>query len=169
MGYKGARGQDTTVDEEDLRYVLSHFATGITVVTGRDDHGRARAITVNAFASLSLEPPLILYALGKSAFNFNVFATAKVFAVNILSADQEALSDRFAREAEDAFPDVPVIELATGSPILVDGLGALDCETQAIHEAGDHLIMIGLVRALSLPREAEPLVYFRSRYRRVTS
>ena len=160
-------GRKTSVDEADLRFALSHYSTGITVVTGRDEQGRARAITVNAFTGVSLDPPLILYCLGKSAFNFDVFAKAKAFAVNILSADQQALSDRFAREADDDFADLPVTELATGSPLLAGCLGALDCETEAIHDAGDHLIVVGRVTALSVPREAQPLIYFRSRYRSV--
>ena len=146
---------------------MSRFATGVTVVTGRDEALRPRAITVSAFTSVSLDPPLILYCLGKTAFNFDVFADAKAFAVNILSADQQALSDRFAREAEDDFPDLPAAELATGSPVLRGCLAVLDCETQAIHEAGDHLIVVGRVRALDMPPEAEPLIYFRSRYRQL--
>ena len=157
----------TCVDEAELRLVLSRFATGITVVTGRDEELRPRAITVNAFTAVSIDPPLILYCLGKSAFNFDVFANAKAFAVNILSADQQALSDRFAREAEDDLADLRVTELATGSPVLAGCLAALDCETEAIHQAGDHLIVVGRVSALDVPREAPPLMYFRSRYRRL--
>ena len=157
----------TCVDEAELRLVLSKFATGITVVTGRDEELRPRAITVNAFTAVSIDPPLILYCLGKAAFNFDVFAEAEAFAVNVLSADQQALSDRFAREAEDDFPDLPVTELATGSPVLAGCIAVLDCETEAIHEAGDHLIVVGRVRALDVPRESEPLVYFRRGYCRL--
>ena len=146
-----------SVDVAELRAVLGRFATGITVVTGRDERGRPRAITVNAFSAVSLDPPLILYCLGKSAFHFETFANAKAFAVNILSADQQSLSDRFAREAEDDFPDLPVSGLATGSPVLAGCLAVLDCETEAIHDAGDHLIIVGRVRALDVPREADPL------------
>ena len=167
MGQSGTPGRKSGFDETDLRFVLSHFTTGITVVTARDDAGRPRAITVNAFSSVSLDPPLILYCLGKSAFNFEVFRKAKAFAVNILSADQKALSDRFAYEAVDDYSDLAVGELATGSPVLAGCIGVLDCETEAIHEAGDHLIVVGRVRALSAEREAEPLLYFRSRYRRL--
>ena len=155
------------MNQSDLRSVLSHFATGIAVVTRRDDARRPHAITVNAFTSVSLDPPLILYCLGKSAFNFDVFAKPKAFAVNILSADDEALSDRFACEDEDGFPDLDVSELATGSPILAGCLAVLDCETEAIYEAGDHLIIVGRVKALDLRSESEPLIYFRSCYRRL--
>jgi flavin reductase (DIM6/NTAB) family NADH-FMN oxidoreductase RutF len=167
MGETRRVGRRTCVDEAELRLVLSRFATGITVVTGRDEELRPRAITVNAFTSVSIDPPLILYCLGKSAFNFEVFARAKAFAVNILGANQEALSDRFAREAEDDFKDLSVAELATGSPVLVGCLAVLDCRTEAIHEAGDHLIVVGRVCALDVPPEAPPLMYFRSRYSRL--
>ena len=167
MGENRTLRQGTSVDEAEFRFVLSHFATGITVVTGRDAMQRPRAITVNAFTSLSLDPPLVLYCLDRSAFHFDVFAKAKAFAVNIMNEEQQALSDRFTREVEDEFPDLDVVELATGSPVLKGCLAALDCETEDLHEAGDHLIVIGRVRALDVPRDAEPLIYFRSRYRRL--
>ena len=168
MGESQREARNTGVDEAHLRLVLSSFATGVTVVTGRDGKLRPRAITVSAFTSVSINPPLILYCLGKTAFSFDVFAKARAFAVNILAEEQEALSDRFAREAVDDFPDLAFTELATGSPILAGCLAALDCETEAVHEAGDHLIMVGRVRALDVPREALPLLYFRSRYCRLT-
>jgi flavin reductase (DIM6/NTAB) family NADH-FMN oxidoreductase RutF len=167
MGETERLRRRTCIDEAELRYAMSQFASGITVVTGRDKERRPRAITVSAFASVSLEPPLVLYCLGKTAFNFDVFAKAEAFAVNVLSADQQALSDRFARETEDDFPDLPVTELATGSPVLAGCLAVLDCQTEAIHEAGDHLIVVGRVRALDVPRESEPLMYFRRGYCRL--
>ena len=162
----GHRGP--AVDQAALRAVLSRFATGITVITGHDDEQRRRAITVNTFASVSLDPPLILYCLGKSAFHFTAFANAKAFAVNILGADQQALSDRFARGAEDDFADLSVTGLATGSPVLAGCLAVLDCETEAVHDAGDHLIVVGRVRALDVAGGAEPLIRYASRYRRLT-
>ena len=160
-------GQRKRVDGEGLRFVLGHFATGITVITGRDEERRARAITVNAFTSLSLDPPLVLYCLDRSAFHFEVFSNAEAFAVNILAADQQALSERFAREAEDDLAGLGTFELTTGSPVLAGCLAALVCETEALHEAGDHRIVIGRVTALHVTDAAEPLVYFRGDYRRL--
>jgi len=155
------------MNEADLRLAFSRFATGITLVTARDGERQPHAITVNSFTSVSLDPPLVLYCLGKSAFRFDVFSQAEAFAVNVLSADAQALSDRFAREAEDNFQGLEVTELATGSPVLAGCLAVLDCEREAMHGAGDHLIIVGRIKALDLPLEAEPLVYFRSRYRRL--
>ncbi|MCG8356828.1 MAG: flavin reductase family protein [Kiloniellales bacterium] len=169
MGEGRTERQRTYFDEPRFRDVLRQFATGITVVTGRDEERRPRAVTVNSFASVSLDPPLVLYCLGRSAFNFDVFAKAKAFAINILSADQQALSDRFAREAEDELADLELTELETGSPVLSGCLAVLDCETEKIHEAGDHLIIVGRVAALDLLRESDPLIYFRSRYRNLKS
>ena len=165
MGEDQAGRRGRPFDETGLRRALGHFATGITVVTTRDHQRRPRAITVSAFSSLSLDPPLVLFCLGRSAFHFKVFADAKAFAINVLSADQEALSARFAREAEDAFADLAVTELATGSPILKQCPAALDCETEAIHEAGDHLIIVGRVTAIDRPGGSDPLIYYRGAYR----
>lgn len=158
-----------SVDSESFRAVLGCFATGVTVVTTRDDEGAAHAITVGSFTSVSLEPPLILYCLGKSAFGFEVFAAATGFAVNVLAADQSGLSDRFAREVPDAFPDLATSTWVTGSPVIEEGLAALDCERAACHEAGDHLIVVGRVKALGLLRQSDPLVYCRGRYRGLQS
>ena len=160
------------MQDADFRLALSHFATGITIVTARDHGRRPHGITVNSFTSVSLDPPLVLYCLGKSAFHFDVFAKAEAFAVNVLSADGQALSDRFAREAQDNFDGLAVTELASGSPVLANCLAVLDCEREAVHEAGDHLIVVGRVTAFEVPGgpevdETQPLLYYRSGYRRL--
>lgn len=156
------------VNPTELRAVLGAFATGIAVVTTRDAQGAQRAITVNSFSSVSLDPPLILFCLDKAAFHYEGFASAEAFAVNILSAGQEALSNRFASEAEDGFEDLETEALATGSPILAGALAALDCRREAAHDAGDHQILIGRVAALRAPRAADPLLYFRGAYAGLT-
>lgn len=163
------------VDQAAFRRTLGRFATGITVVTAQDAAGRRHAMTVNAFSSVSLDPPLVLYCLGDSSFHFAALAAAETFAVNILGADQQDLSDRFAREAEDDFADLPTLGQATGSPIFARSLAALDCQTEARHRAGDHLIVVGRVAALYLPdrpaggpETADPLIYYASAYRKLT-
>lgn len=155
---------EADLDEEELRFALSRFTTGVAIVTARNGEGNPSAITINAFTSVSLDPPLVLYCLGKSAFNYEAFAGAEAFAINFLSSDQQALSDRFAQEAEDHFPDLGFGRLITGSPILSGCLGALDCKTEARYEAGDHLIVIGRVGAVDVRANLQPLVYFGSRY-----
>ncbi|MGI9451703.1 MAG: flavin reductase family protein [Geminicoccaceae bacterium] len=156
---------EAVVDETEFRKALSCFATGITILTTRDHRDRSRAMTVNTLTSVSLDPPLILYCLGKSAFHFNVFSKAEMFAVNVLRNDQQALSDRFAREQDDDLADLRTISLVTGSPILTDHLTVLDCTTHAKHEAGDHVVVLGRVRAIKHGPNADPLLYFKSQYR----
>ena len=134
-------------------------------MTAHTASGDPRAITINAFTSVSLDPPLVLFCLGKSAYQFAVFAEAKSFAINVLGADQQALSDRFAQECEDDLADLSIRHLITGSPILSGCLTALDCSTQTHFDAGDHVIVVGKVCAIDEPRSAEPLVYFESGYR----
>lgn len=155
---------DPSLDKATLRAALGAFATGIVVVTARNGEGAARAITVNSFTSVSLEPPLILFCLDKAAFHYGAFAAAPAFAVNVLAEGHEALSNRFACEAEDGFEDLETEVLATGAPVFPQALAALDCAREATHEAGDHLILIGRVKALKTPRATDPLLYFRGGY-----
>lgn len=152
------------IDSDALRTALGAFATGIAVITARNGDGAARAITVNSFTSVSLDPPLILFCLDKAAFHYDAFAGAGAFAVNFLAEGQEALSNRFASEAEDGFEDLATDTITTGAPVFPDALAALDCTREAAHEAGDHLILIGRVAALKAPRAADPLLYFRGGY-----
>lgn len=152
------------ISETALRDAFSLFATGVAIVTARDERGQARAITVSSFSSASLDPPLVLYCLGKSAFHFDVFAGAEAFAVNVLGADQEALSNRFAMEREDDLSDLEIAALRTGSPIIKGCLSALDCRTEARHDAGDHVIIVGRIQALTIGGESDPLLYFRRGY-----
>ena len=107
---------------------------------------RARSPSIRS-RPWSLEPPLILFCLDKAAFHYASFAGADAFAVNILSDGQTALSNRFAAETEDEFEDLKVEAMATGSPIFPGALAVLDCTREAAHEAGDHLILIGRVKA----------------------
>lgn len=157
------------VDAAAFRRALSRFATGVVIVTTRDHAGRRHAMTVNAFSSVSLDPPLVLFCLGKTAFHVNAFAGAQAFAINVLAADQQGLSDRFAREVEDDFADLATEGLLTGSPVLPGCLATLDCRTEARHEAGDHLIVVGRVSAIGQTAEdgGDPLLFFESGYCRL--
>lgn len=153
------------VNGSAFRQALGRFATGVVIVTTQDKARGQRAITVNAFTSVSLDPPLVLFCLGKSAFHFGVFAEAQSFAINVLGADQQDLSDRFAAETEDNLADLSTKSLVTGSPVLPGCLTALDCTTETQHDAGDHLIVIGRIIAIDAIANGEPLVYFESGYR----
>ncbi len=140
----------------------------MTVITTRgEDH--AYGMTATAFSSVSLDPPLVLVCVKTNAEGSAIISANGVFAVNILAADQEPISNYFASRdrprGQDAFKDVRHATMVTGSP-RIDGVVAfLDCRLAETHEAGDHLIFIGEVLALDVDREAEPLLFHGSRYR----
>ena len=151
------------IDTDLFRAVLGRFATGITVTTTRDAEGRDHGMTVSAFASLSLEPPLVLVCIANEATMATAMLACDTFAVNILSAKQEALSRRFAGKLDDRFADLPFTRGALGNAILDDALASIECHVRARHPAGDHTIVIGEVHSGSA-RDARPLLYYRGGY-----
>lgn len=159
----------TSFDQTAFRRVLSCFATGVVVVTTTTPD-ELRGITVNAFASLSFEPTLVLVCLDELARTAELIGQSGVFAVSVLSYGQMFLADRFAGRAIPVnrhFQGVPFETARTGAPILRDCLAWLDCRVWARYAGGDHIIFIGEVLDLGLNTEREPLLYFQSRYRRL--
>jgi len=155
------------VTAQQFRDALSGWASGVSIVTSR--HGeRLHGMTVSAFASVSLEPPLVLVCADKASDTHGVIAASGCFAVNVLAAGQEVLSTRFALEEEEhrRFEGVAWREAATGAPLLEEALVGLDCRVEAAHDAGDHVIYVGRVEAAhGAPGAGEPLLYYRGRYR----
>lgn len=133
------------IDPGELRKALGSFVTGVTVITTCQSDGTPRGFTANSFTSVSLDPPLILVCVGKSAFSYPVFRAAKNFAVNILSEDQVDTSGIFASKEPDKFERSRWRLGIGGSPILEATAAWLDCETHDVVEAGDHVILIGRV------------------------
>jgi flavin reductase (DIM6/NTAB) family NADH-FMN oxidoreductase RutF len=152
-----------SIDPDLFRAVLGRFASGITIITVRDGDGRDHGMTVSAFASLSLDPPLVMVSIGNDATMAPVMAMATSFTVNILSDQQEALSRRFAGKLDDRFADVPSARSRHGDVVLDDVLASLECRIAARHPAGDHVIVIGEVEA-GHARDARPLLYYRGGY-----
>lgn len=157
-----------------FRRVLGSFASGVTVVTTHAD-GRAHGTTMTAFCSLSLDPPLVLVCVDKSAEIHKLIERGGIFAVNILHAGQTELSRALARKgtpdlaAAHRLENVPHHVGKTGAPVLNDHLAYLECRVLQAIEAGDHTIYVGQVEDGGVTREAEgPLVYYRGRYRKVT-
>ncbi|WP_424971823.1 flavin reductase family protein [Dinoroseobacter sp. S76] len=137
----------TGFDPKELRKAFGTFMTGVTVVTARDPGGAPLGFTANSFTSVSLDPPLVLVCLATASANYEAFTTAQGFAVNILSEGQTALSNTFARPAEDRFAEVSWQAGPHGAPIL-DGVSAwFDCAMHQTVAAGDHVVLIGEVRA----------------------
>jgi len=156
----------STIDPATFRSVLGRFTSGVTVVTVSDSQHFDHGMTVSAFCSLSLEPPLVLICIEKSASLHDVLAagnTASQFAVNILEAKQEEVARRFAEEYPDRFDGVGFTRGTTGAPIIDDCLAVIECEVQSRHPAGDHTIVIGAVIG-SATKEGSPLLYYRGGY-----
>lgn len=152
-----------TVSSDQFRRVLGRFATGICVVTiPPADKAPALGLTVNSFASVSLEPPLVLWCLDKLSDRYEPFAKADAFAVSILASGQDAVSNHFAENAEAG--DHALATWQTGAPVLSDTLAGIDCTVSARHDAGDHIIVVGAVQRLEVLKEGAPLVYYKGRY-----
>lgn len=154
-----------------FRHVMGHFVTGVTVVTALEGEQPA-GITVNALSSVSLEPPLVMVALDRRRFITPIVRAAGRWAVSILGADQQALSDCFANApvspGRDAFCGASWQPGATGLPILEGSIASLECTTVQTFSAGDHDLFIGRVDALGTgPGAPEPLLYFRRQYLRI--
>ncbi|SHI57552.1 Crotonobetainyl-CoA:carnitine CoA-transferase CaiB [Shimia gijangensis] len=152
-------------DEEkrSLRGAFGTFATGVTVVTTRQKDGTPRGFTANSFSSVSLDPPLLLVCIAKSAFSCDTFAEADHFAVNILSEDQKAVSGLFASRAPDKFEQADWHPGYAEMPVLDGSLGSFVCERHKLVDAGDHLILIGLVKEHA-KSDSQPLGYFGGSY-----
>ena len=149
---------------EPLRACLGKFATGVTVVTCKDALDRPCGITANSFSSVSLDPPLVLWNIAKSSNSLNAFLNAEHFAFHVLTNEQEALSQHFARTDHTRFDRIDHEISDDGVPILPDCLAVMRCSTFAIHDCGDHHIIIGEVERFDVG-EGEPLLFYRSRYR----
>jgi flavin reductase (DIM6/NTAB) family NADH-FMN oxidoreductase RutF len=153
-----------TIDPDSFRSVLGRFASGITVVTTVDAQGRDVGMTVSAFASVSLRPPLISVCIDHAASMHRAISVADRFGVNILAAEQEALSRRFAAvESSHRFEGIGYERGESGVVLLDDALGHVECLRVAQHEAGDHTLFIGEVERAQA-RDARPLLYYRGGY-----
>ncbi|HIQ52043.1 MAG TPA: flavin reductase [Pseudomonas pachastrellae] len=153
---------------EPLRFrdALGHYASGITIITAQDQD-EPIGFTCQSFYSVSMSPPLVSFSVMANSFSYPKIRRAGRFAVNILADEQAAVSNTFARQGADKWREVDWEQSPLGSPIIKGSLHWLDCEIHAEHAAGDHLIVIGEVKGLSLQQApaSEPLLYFKGRYR----
>lgn len=153
------------IDVKAYRQALGGFATGVAVVTTADGAGGAIGITVNSFTSVSLDPPLVLWCLDDASDRRDPFVTTERFAVNILGADEAALSDRFARGEEFQLSPADLDPGASDPPRLRHALSRLSCSVRERIQLGDHLVLIGEVTAFDSD-DGDGLLYFRGRYAR---
>jgi flavin reductase (DIM6/NTAB) family NADH-FMN oxidoreductase RutF len=146
-----------------LRRVLGHFATGVTVVTALDDDD-AVGMTVNSFTSVSLDPPLVLFCVGRDSATGRRIVGSGAFAVNMLGRDQRELAGRFAAGRPDRFVGIEWTPGTTWSPILAGAMAFVDCRIAETLERGDHTVVIGAVADAGVAGAADPLLFFRGAY-----
>ena len=146
-----------------FRHALGTFLTGVTVVTTTDSQGRPRGITANSFTSVSLEPPLVLVCIARSAESHDAFAGGDGFSVNILSDGQQSMSQLFASKSPDKFETVRWHPGDNGAPVLDDCLAWFDCRRYRQTDAGDHTILIGEVTRFEV-KAGQPLGYCQGNY-----
>lgn len=151
------------VTSTDFRSALSRFASGVTVVTTKDAKGGLYGITVSAFCSVSLDPPLVLICIEKVTGSHHAFRESGRFTVNILSAEDSAISEHFASLVEDKFASVDFGIDEHGVPLLPNSLATLQCRLFKALDGGDHSIFLGEVEHV-IVRDSKPLVYFRGSY-----
>lgn len=154
-------------DARTFRDALGCFATGVTIITAMDAQGNPIGLTANSFTSVSLDPPLLLVCVANNAGSAPVLRDAERFAVNVLQIGQQPTSNRFAGKGEDRFANTPWEVGEFGTPVLTGSLSSFECARDAVHDGGDHFILVGRVlKAMFEPRR-DPLLYFRGKYRRL--
>ncbi len=158
-----------TPDPASYRTVLGHFATGVTVITAIDD-GQPVGMAANSFTSVSLDPPLVLFCAAKTSSTWPQIERSGRFAVNILGEHQEDVCRVFAQKGDDRFARTGYRKSLMGSPLLPDVIAYLDCTIHAVHDAGDHVVVIGHVEDLGVGTEGVggPLLFYRGGYAKLT-
>jgi flavin reductase (DIM6/NTAB) family NADH-FMN oxidoreductase RutF len=151
------------VEPPQFRQLLGQFATGVTVLTTRAPDGRPIGMTASSVASVSLDPPLVLVSVSHEHDMHPALSAAQHFVLNILAADQEALSRRFAAEHPDRFSGVGYRDNRAGVPVIEGVLAHIDCEKQQVVPGGDHTVFFGLVTGGSVT-DKRPLLYYRGGY-----
>ncbi|MFM9916117.1 MAG: flavin reductase family protein [Rhizobacter sp.] len=148
----------------DFRAALGTFATGVTVITARDAHGKPVGLTANSFNSVSLSPPLVLWSLSRSASTMPAFTRGSHYAINILAADQRGIAERFSRKDIDRFEGIQLREGVNGAPVLDGVMAVFECFNRSQYEEGDHIIFVGEVEHCTRREGALPLIFHGGRY-----
>lgn len=155
-----------TIDPDEFRAVLGRFASGVTILTARDAEGQDHGMTVSAFCSVSLVPPLVLACIDRAADMQDVLRKASHFGISILQEGQEALSRRFAELPSNRFEGVGYKRGESGVVLVEDALAHLECRKVDRHDAGDHAIYVGEVEWTDCG-EGRPLLYYRGGYAQI--
>lgn len=153
------QAQAPNFSKAEFRTALGMFATGVTIVTARTADGTLVGLTANSFNSVSLEPPLVLWSLSRTAASMPAFQAGSHYAINILGADQQALALRFAAKGVDRFADVEFVEGVGGAPLLAGAAASFECFNRSRYDEGDHVIFVGEVERCTHREGASPLLY----------
>jgi flavin reductase (DIM6/NTAB) family NADH-FMN oxidoreductase RutF len=156
-------------DQRAFRNALSHFPTGVAVVTAPAEGREPVAITISSFNSVSLDPPLILFSIHRNLRSLETLLQADRFGISLLRQEQRELSSRFAGSQGVKWADVAPVQGETGCPLIGSCLASFECTPFAVHEGGDHLIIIGRVLRFATAEEGEPLVFFRGAYHAIAN
>ena len=156
-------GPDTS---RNLRDALGRFATGITLITTQTDQGPA-GFTANSFASVSLDPALVLWSAARASARFPIFSAAKAYSIHILAQDQSDLAARFVRGGA-GFDGLHTGTSVDGSPIFTQALARFDCHQHSLHDGGDHLIIVGRVIRFAL-QDGAPLLFSQGKYGQISN
>ncbi len=155
----------TEIDPRSFRDAAGQFLTGVTVVTTRDRSGEPYGVTANSFSSISLDPPMVAFSLGRNSEALPAFEDGLGYVVHVLAAEQQDLAVRFSAKGLDRFRGVDVGSGHAGLPVLPSALATFECSLAHRYEGGDHVIFVGRVERLSVNGTSRPaLGYFRGRY-----
>lgn len=154
-----------SIDPNEFRRVLGHFPTGVTVVTGIDDDGPI-GMAIGSFVSVSLDPPLVGFLPQVESSTWKRLKETGCFCVNVLGEDQKDVCGVFASKSDDKFAGIDWTTEVTGAPVIPGSIAWIDCETHAVHDGGDHDIVVGMVKALGTVGSTGPLLFFQGGYGR---
>lgn len=158
--------QAPMIDSREFRQALGQFPTGVTIITCKTEAGESVGMTASSFNSVSLEPPLVLWSIAKSAWSLAAFSQSQHFAIHVLAAHQQDLSNQFARQGADKFHGIKLQEGLGGAPLLPDYCARFQCQMLHQYDGGDHLILVGQVLDFCSKPQA-PLVFHSGRYARL--
>jgi flavin reductase (DIM6/NTAB) family NADH-FMN oxidoreductase RutF len=157
------------IDTRNLRDALGRFATGVCIISTVTDSGQAVGMTANSFASVSLDPPLVLWSLQNNSEVYDIFARPRYFAINVLASEHHGHSGRYAKKGNHLLDPDHFAPGKFGAPIVHEALASFECELHATHEGGDHLIILGRVRDMKAREEGDPLLFYSGNYHGLAS
>ncbi|MBO9514171.1 MAG: flavin reductase family protein [Variovorax sp.] len=159
-----AQAKPPTFSTDEFRTSLGMFATGVTIVTARSASGALIGLTANSFNSVSLDPPLVLWSLARSAASMAAFSAGSHYAINILSSSQKELAERFASKNVDRWAQVAYTEGVGGAPVLAGAAASFECFNRSRYDEGDHVIFVGEVERCTHSPGASPLLFHGGRF-----